>query len=305
MAIPEFQEFMLPTLKIMSDKIMRKNREIYDLVAENINLTNEDKAEMLPSGTQPRYANRADWALHYLHRAGLIDVPKRGFSIITDEGLKVLKENLTRIDRKYLTRFPKFIEYVSRGPEVKDNTKISSEKNFEQTTPEEEIDHVNKKLNQALSDELLGVIKSVKPSFFEQLVIDLLLKMGYGGSKAEAGKAVGKSGDGGIDGIINEDRLGLDKVYVQAKRWEATVGRPQIQAFVGSLAGHHSNKGIFITTSEFSKEAREYIEKINSQISLIDGSKLVDLMIEHNLGVNVAQTYEIKKIDRDYFPEDI
>jgi len=160
-------------------------------------------------------------------------------------------------------------------------------------------------LRENLADELLETVKRIDPSFFEKLVIDLLLKMGYGGSRAEAGKAVGKTGDGGIDGIIDEDKLGLDKIYIQAKRWENTVGRPIVQAFVGSLAGNHSKKGIFITTSDFTKDAREYIDKIDSRISLVDGRKLVELMIDHGLGVSTSNTYEIKKVDRDYFPEDL
>lgn len=308
MSVPEFQDFILPALIALKDGKIKNKHEISDLVADFMNISMEDRQELVPSGVKPRYYDRTSWALYYLYRANLIDRPQHAKYLINDLGRKILSNPPKKIDKKYLMQFPEFVKFAMGNKESNANhaEKVEDKINIiSNVTPEDEIYSIYKEINNKLSDDLLDLVKSVAPSFFEQLVIDLLLKMGYGGSKAEAAKAVGKSGDGGIDGIINEDRLGLDKIYVQAKRWEGTVGRPIVQAFVGSLAGLHAKKGIFITTSDFTKDARDYIQKVEHQVSLIDGDKLVSLMIEHNLGINVAYTYDIKKIDRDYFPEDL
>lgn len=307
----KFTNFFIPVLKVLSDGKEWSKKDIYEPVAKILGITEEEKRERLASGSL-KYQNRIAWSFLYLSKSGLIVKTKPAFVMITEEGRKLLKENPAKIDNNFLMeRYPKYREWVSnysqREQQKDDGKKEALEglDNCRSVTPEEEIDRACRDLRENLSDELLETVKRVDPSFFEELVIDLLLKMGYGGSRAEAGKAVGKTGDGGIDGIIDEDKLGLDKIYIQAKRWENTVGRPVVQAFVGSLAGNHSKKGIFITTSDFTKDAREYIEKIDSRISLVDGRKLVELMIDHGLGVSTSNTYEIKKIDRDYFPEDL
>lgn len=302
---------IIPVLKAISDGREWSKKDIYEPVAKIMGLTEEEKSERIPSGPL-KYQNTIEWSFLYLTKSGLVVKTKPAFVMITEEGRKLLKENPAKIDNNFLIeRYPKYREWVSsytQREQQKDDGKRETLEGFDtcrSVTPEEEIDRACRDLRENLTDELLETVKRVDPSFFEKLVIDLLLKMGYGGSRAEAGRAVGKTGDGGIDGIIDEDKLGLDKIYIQAKRWENTVGRPIVQAFVGSLAGNHSKKGIFITTSDFTKDAREYIEKIDSRISLVDGRKLVELMIDHGLGVSTSNTYEIKKVDRDYFPEDL
>lgn len=302
---------IIPVLKAISDGKEWGKKDIYEPVAKIMGLSQEEKSERIASG-RLKYQNTIEWSFLYLTKSGLIVKTKPAFVMITEEGRKLLKENPAKIDNNFLMeRYPKYREWVSsysQREQQKDDGKRETLERFDtcrSVTPEEEIDRACRDLRENLADELLETVKRVDPSFFEKLVIDLLLKMGYGGSRAEAGRAVGKTGDGGIDGIIDEDKLGLDKIYIQAKRWENTVGRPIVQAFVGSLAGNHSKKGIFITTSDFTKDAREYIEKIDSRISLVDGRKLVELMIDHGLGVSTSNTYEIKKVDRDYFPEDL
>ena len=303
--------FYMPILKTLSDGKEWNKKDIFESVAKILNLSEEEKNERIPSGPL-KYQKRMELSFFYLVKAGLIERTKLANLLITEEGRKLLKENPPIIDNNFLQkRYVQYAEWLKsyrheyQGP--KDNYPRQTEGIVDcgSITPEEEIDQAFRDLRENLVDELLETVKRVDPSFFEKLVIDLLLKMGYGGSRAEAGRVVGKTGDGGIDGVIDEDKLGLDKIYIQAKRWENTVGRPIVQAFVGSLAGNHSKKGIFITTSDFTKDAREYIEKIDSRISLVDGRKLVELMIDHGLGVSTSNTYEIKKVDRDYFPEDL
>ena len=255
----------------------------------------------MPSGKEPRFDNRVRWSLLYLRRAGLLESKRRGYFIITNKGLDVLKENPQKININFLMKFPGFSEFRSVKKEGK--TVLDTEEIDITQTPQEILESTHQKLKDTLSRELLDQVKKCPPDFFEKLVVELLVKMGYGGSRKEAGEAIGRTGDGGIDGRIKEDKLGLDVVYIQAKRWEdATVGRPEIQKFVGALQGEHAKKGIFITTSSFSKDAKEFISRIEPKIVLIDGETLTDLMIDYNVGVTQESVYEIKKIDADYFP---
>ena len=297
MPIPDYQKIMLPLLKFAGDKNEHSTHEALNHISELYNLTNDEKRELLPSGQQQVINNRTGWASTYLKKAGLLESTKRGYFKITDKGLKVLKENLDEITIKYLEQFPKFVEFKTQKKEGKEQPKQDDEQ-----TPQELLEFSFQQINDELAQEILKMVKITAPSFFESLVIELLLKMGYGGSRKDAGKAIGKSGDEGIDGIIKEDKLGLDAVYIQAKRWEGTVGRPEIHKFVGALHGQGAKKGIFITTSNFSKEAIKYASNMNDpKIVLIDGFKLTNLMIENNIGVSKVATYEIKKIDSDYF----
>ena len=259
--------------------------------------------ELLPSGQQGVFANRVGWARSYLKKAGLIEYTKRGYCKITDRGLKVLSQNPTYINVKFLKQFPDFFEsgYFA-VKKIKENTDTGIE--TEEQTPEEIFEYSYQKIRQDLASDLLTRIKSSSPGFFERIVVELLVKMGYGGSRKDAGSAVGKSGDGGIDGIIKEDKLGLDAIYLQAKRWDSTVGRPEIQKFAGALQGFRAKKGVFITTSNFSKEAEDYASRIENKIVLIDGETLAQHMIDYDVGVSRIASYEVKKIDSDYFSEE-
>ena len=303
MPIPDFQSFMLPMLKFVEDGKERSLAESRDAIADILGITDEERKELLPSGTQPIFNNRVAWACIYLYNAGLLERPKRGSYKITNRGLDVLKENPSKVDVKYLNQFPEFKEFQQPKKVDKDNKGGVIVKPAE-TNPEETLEAAYQDLQQTLVSELINTVKACSPQFFERLVIDVLVKMGYGGSRKEAGQAVGKAGDEGIDGIIKEDKLGLDIIYLQAKRWENTVGRPEIQKFAGALQGQRARKGIFITTSNFSREALDYVNNINNKIILIDGQHLAELMIEHNVGVSPIASYEIKKIDSDYFIED-
>jgi restriction system protein len=306
MAVPTFEEFMLPSLECMADGQIRKISELVEIVAENMKISEQDRKDMVPSQVEPRYVNRINWAIYYIMRAKLLERPKRGYYKITSIGLDVLKQKPQQINKEFLMKFEDFRKFQSLS---RDNQNDANEPEISNQTitrtPQESIQNAFNELYNSLASDLLEVIKKVNPSFFEKLVVDLLLAMGYGGSRAEAGRAVGQSGDGGIDGIIDEDKLGLDKVFIQAKRWDSVVGRPELNKFVGSLAGVHADKGVFITTSDYTKEARDYIGKVGKNISLINGEKLVELMIEHNIGVSESIRYVVKRIDSDYFPEDI
>jgi len=305
MAIPDYQTVMLPLLEHLGDKEEKATRETLDVLASRFNLTEEEKKELLPSGQQPIFSNRVGWAKVYLKKAGLIESTRRGYYKITQKGLDTLSEKPLRIDNQYLKQFSAFLDFTKgrseKGEEEKDIelNGIANEK-----TPEEYLEYGYQKINKDLSQDILERIKSCSPIFFERLVIELLLKMGYGGSRKEAGKTIGRSGDEGIDGIIKEDRLGLDVIYIQAKRWENTVGRPEIQKFAGALQGQRAKKGIFITTSNFSKEAQEYASLIENKIVLIDGEQLSSYMIDLDIGVSKIASYEIKRIDSDYFTEE-
>ena len=302
MAIPDFQTIMLPLLKVAQDESEHSIGYARDNLADSFGLTEEEKSDLLPSGKQKIFDNRVGWARTYLKKAGLIEYTKRGVFKITARGKDVLKGNPTQIDIRFLEQFPEFIPFRETskiGQETPESLEVINQK-----TPEESLEYAYHKIRQNLAQELLAKIMELSPSFFESLVVELLVKMGYGGSRFDAGRAIGKTGDGGIDGIIKEDKLGLDIIYIQAKRWEGTVGRPEIQKFAGALQGHRASKGVFITTSNFSNEAIDYVSRINNKIVLIDGKQLSELMIEYDIGVSKMVTYELKKIDSDYFSED-
>ncbi len=305
--IPDYQSIMLPLLLSIKDGKEYNFQEIIEQLAVHFNLTETEKKELLKSGVQPVFDNRAGWARTYLKKAGLLSSPRRGVIMITPQGIDVLSKNPERIDNQFLKKFDSFVDFIK--PQKNDHFKDEEEKSSsidENATPEELLDKAYQSLRQALAFDLLNKVIEMPPSFFERLVVDLLVKMGYGGSIIEAGRAIGKSGDEGIDGTIKEDKLGLDIIYIQAKRWKQgnLVGRPELQKFVGALAGQGAKKGIFITTSSFTKEALEYIPKNETKIVLVDGLQLTQLMIDFNVGCTTQRTYEVKKIDYDYFGED-
>ena len=299
MAIPDYQSIMLPLLRFATDGNEHSLREAIEGLSEQFGLTDAEKNELLPSGQQPRFNNRVAWARSYMSKAALLESTRRGHFRITQRGQEVLSKSPSEINVKFLEKFPEFVEFRAKHREPAEATESTETLQ----TPGELLETAYQKLREDLSAELLKTVTECSPSFFERLVIDVLVKMCYGGSRKEAGKAIGRSGDEGIDGIINEDRLGLDVIYIQAKRWQATIGRPEIQKFAGALQGHRAKKGIFITTSDFSREAEDYVAKIDSKIVLIDGEQLAQLMIDHNVGVTSVTSYETKKIDSDYFIE--
>lgn len=301
MAIPDFQTIMVPFLRFLEDRQEHSTRDVIDSLAVHFKLSSEEKNELLPSGQQV-FNNRTSWAKIYLKKAGLIEATKRGFFRITDRGVQVLKRHPVKIDIKILDQFPEFREFRTTKRN-KNEIDLSSLEELE-TTPEESLANAYQHIRNEIADELLKQLKAVSPAKFENIVLDLLLAMGYGGSRKDAARAIGKTGDEGIDGIINEDRLGLDVIYIQAKRWEGIVGRPEIQKFAGALQGQRAKKGIFITTSDFSKEAIDFASRIDSKVVLIDGNALVQLMIDRDIGVTTSAAYEIKKIDSDYFTEE-
>ncbi|HCU22424.1 MAG TPA: restriction endonuclease [Candidatus Atribacteria bacterium] len=304
--IPDYQSLMLPLLKLISDKKEYKYRELIENLALEFQLTDDERKELLASGNQPIFDNRVGWAKTYLKKAGLIYSPSRATFVITELGLQVLRKNLERIDAKYLRQFPSFLEFLHPDKnEVESEEAVISQETLSRT-PEENLDKAYQQLRKSLASELLNRVIDLSPAFFERLVIDLLVKMGYGGSIKDAGKAIGRSGDEGIDGTIKEDKLGLDIIYVQAKRWKPgnVVGRPEIHKFVGALAGQGAKKGIFITTSSFTKDAVDYTPKNETKIVLIDGERLAQHMIDYNIGCSVQQIYELKRIDSDYFDEE-
>lgn len=302
MPIPDFQTLMLPLLRYCADGAEHSKRDAVPALATQFGLNEADLSELLPTGRQGKFDNRVAWAKSYLKQAGLLEITGRGLFKISRRGLEVLNDAPVRIDMKYLERFPEYQEFKGRSRVRADSQAL--EASASPTTPEELLESGYLQLRDALVIEIQQVVKTNSPAFFERVVVQLLLKMGYGGTREDAGQVVGKSGDGGIDGIINEDRLGLDVIYIQAKRWEADVGRPEIQKFVGALAGNKANKGVFITTSGFTKEARAYAAQVNSKLVLIDGSMLAELMIDYNVGVSTREIYEIKRVDSDFFAED-
>lgn len=304
MAIPDYQTLMLPLLRLTSDGTERRFRDAVEALAAEFQLTPDERSELLPSGTAPTFDNRVGWARTYLKQAGLIESPKRGVLRITERGRTVLSKKPARIDVKFLDQFQEFRDFRTKRTDDSGTSGVKQEQapaHPEAETPEDQLASAYKRLRHDLELELLAQVKSSTPAFFERLVIDLLVSMGYGGSRQDAGRAIGKSGDGGIDGIIKEDKLGLDVIYLQAKRWEGTVGRPEIQKFAGALQGHRASKGVFITTSSYTKEALDYVNLINSKIILIGGQELAALMIDHNVGVSTVGMYELKKVDADYF----
>lgn len=301
MAVPGFQRMMLPLLQLASDGSEHTASESFDVLASKLGLSEEDRREMLPSGGQQTFENRVGWARTYLTKAGLLESTGRARFKITGRGQEVLATHPTEIGTKFLRRFPEFCDFQNRQavePELDEQEEEGNQ------TPEEALDTIYQRLRRTLAQDLLARIKTSTPRFFEQLVVDLLVAMGYGGSRKDAGQAVGQSGDGGIDGIIKEDKLGLDVVYVQAKRWDNVVGRPIVQAFAGSLEGQRARKGVLITTSQFSQEARDYVSRIEKKIVLIDGEQLAQYLIEHGVGVTESASYTVKRLDLDYFGGD-
>ncbi|HLX56438.1 MAG TPA: restriction endonuclease [Ktedonobacteraceae bacterium] len=304
MSIPDFQSLMLPLMQFAVDRNEHASREAADYLARSFQLTDEEKETLLPSGQQTVIGNRVYWALTHLRHAGLLESTRRGFFKINPRGVEVLQMNPSKIDLRFLSRYPEYLEFRRSSKKDNNGTRENELEIISQRTPEELFEESYQSIRQELAQELLNQVKKASPAFFEKLVIDLLLKMGYGGSRKDAGERIGKSGDGGIDGIIKEDRLGLDAIYIQAKRWdEKTVGRPDIEQFVGALHGKKARKGVFITTSGFSDKAREFARSIDSRIVLIDGKQLAQYMIDFNVGVSRVSTYEIKKVDTDYFNE--
>lgn len=306
--IPDYQTLMLPLLKLVNEQREFSVQECIDFLAKTFNLSEEELNEWLPSKKQKIFYNRVYWAKAHLKMAGVLENTKRGFFKITERGVNLLSENPEQINVKYL--MSKFVDYsVMIGGFRKEKKESENNSSIEpdiqiNKTPEELIESGYLNIRQSLELELLSKLKSVQPSFFERIVVELLVKMGYGGSIQDAGKAIGKSGDEGIDGIIKEDKLGLDVIYIQAKRWQSVVGRPEVQKFVGALAGQRAKKGVFITTSYFTKEASDYALQMDTKVVLIDGEKLAQYMIDYNLGVSIQNIYEIKKIDSDYFEEE-
>jgi len=295
---------MLPLLRLVSDRQEYKFRDIVDGLSEQFNLSDAERKELLASGQQPIFDNRVGWAKTYLKKAGLLDTPKRATILITQRGLDVLKQNPEGINARFLRQFPEFVEFQTTKRDTSHEEQTSDE--IDTQTPEETLENAYRKIRKSLALEILGKVIEQPSGFFEKLVVELLVKMGYGGSFKEAGKAIGKSGDEGIDGTIKEDKLGLDIIYIQAKRWQPgnVIGRPEIHKFVGALAGQGAKKGIFITTSSFTKDAIEYIPRNETKIVLMDGEQLANLMIDYEIGVTKMTSYDIKKLDSDYFNED-
>ncbi len=302
MPIPDYKQIMLPLLMFAADKDEHSRRETTDHLASLFNLSEKERGRPLPSRPQSLFGNRVDWALAYLKKAGLLEPTRRSFFRITELGSDVLRKNPTKIDREFLKQFPRFVEFVGQrksGGEAEDEILGGSDQ-----TPQELLESGYQSIRVELADELLTLTRQSTPGFFERMVVELLVHMGYGGSLKDAGEAVGRSGDGGIDGIIKEDKLGLDAIYIQAKRWSNVVGAKEVRDFVGSLVGQKANKGVFITTSSFTRDAEEYVKTIGHKVILIDGEMLADLMIDHNVGVSTVSSCEVKKVDADYFTEE-
>ena len=301
MSIPDFETVMLPVMKLSYDKNEHTVMETIEELSKQFKLTEAEKSELLPSGTQYRFDNRVHWAITYLSKAGLVERTGRGVYKITESGINAVNEKPEKIDKEYLSKYEGYKEFRKRkttavpgGPEI-DEIETTQ-------TPDEAIESAYQRLRINLAQEILEKVRKVDPKFFETLVVDLLLAMGYGGSRSDAGQTVGKTGDGGIDGVINQDKLGLDVVYIQAKRWDGhNVGGQDLRAFVGALSGRKANKGVFITTAAFTPEAKSYVNNVQQKIVLIDGDQLAQFMIDHGIGVTTSRTYDVKRIDNDYF----
>jgi restriction system protein len=311
MAVPDFQTLMLPVLLEYADGQERKSSDVRDIACRKLGLSAADMAERLPSSPQTRIANRIAWAHSYLKQAGILESPRRGHYQITSRGRELLKSPPSRINIEFLERYPDFLEFRqrknARSEEAHGATATEGSGNGAsptELTPDEQIKSGYANYRANLAVQLLDRVRKASPAFFEELVIEVLVAMGYGGSHDDAAKVVGRSGDGGIDGVIKQDRLGLENIYVQAKRWEATVGRPTIQQFAGALQGQRANKGVLITTSDFSREAEDYAKNLQNTIVLVSGEELAELMIDYGVGVNDGETIKLKKLDEDYFAEE-
>jgi restriction system protein len=313
MSIPDYQSLMLPLLEALADGHEHLVRDVRESLAAKFGLGTPEREALLPSGKQPIFDNRLGWAKTYLAKAGLVSSVRRGVYQITDRGRSVITAKPGRVDAAYLAKFPEFEEFRRRAEDEPEDAgsrakvevgTVDVAAAVATSTPQESLDAAYHQLRRAVETELLAAVRGASFRFFERLVVELLVKMGYGGSLKDAGKAIGRSGDDGLDGIIKEDHLGLDAIYIQAKRWERTVGRPEVQAFAGSLEGVRGRKGVFITTSTFSSDAREYVSRIEKKIVLVDGQQLASLMIDFGIGVTSVSTYEVKRVDGDYFSEE-
>lgn len=306
MAIPDYQSLMLPVLTVAAEGETRVPVAAQK-IADNLGLSNVEREEMLPSGKQRLLHNRVHWAKFYMSKAGLITSPKRGVFVATEAGLALLNQNPTKIDVETLKGYALYSEFYSHAGTAKEPDQIAAITGAATSgaTPEEQIDAASNLLAAALKADLLARIVEQTPTFFERLIVELLVAMGYGGSHEDAARQLGKSGDGGIDGVIDEDRLGLDRIYVQAKRYAlgSSVGRPEIQGFVGSLVGLGATKGVFVTTSSFSKQAQDYARSLQQRVILIDGERLAELMIEFDVGVRRYRSVEVKRVDEDFFAD--
>ena len=306
MGIPKYNEFMLPVLKLVKDKDEISMKKVVENMGKEFNLTEQELKEKYDNNERKTvFYDRVHWARTYLKKAKLLKSPKRGYVQITDRGQEVLNSGITEIDRKYLLQFPAFKKFTTIKTDKEDSKETQTLDEISEGTPIETIESAVGEINEGLKEELLENILKASPAFFEGLVIDLLINLGYGGSKKEAGRAFKTTRDGGVDGIIKEDNLGLDVIYTQAKRFkDQTVSEPQIRDFVGALEGKKAKKGIFITTSTFTKSAKDYIKGIGKKIVFIDRDKLLKLMVETGTGLNDEETYTIKKINTDYFEEE-
>jgi restriction system protein len=306
MAIPDFQSIMRPVLAIVSDDHEHAVTHVREALAEEFELTDEELQEMLPSGRAKTFTNRVGWAVTYLYQTGLLERPRRSVYRITSRGHHVLNENPDHVDLKVLAQFEELHDFRAKGSagEAKPTAALAVEPDGPEQTPEEQMDAAYRLLRSALSAEVLERVREQTPAFFEQLVLDVLRAMGYGGKDEAAVSRLGQSGDEGVDGVIREDELGLDLIYVQAKRWQNPVGRPEIQRFFGALHGKRASKGVFITTSTFTSEAASYADTVTPRVILVDGRELARLMIEYGVGVASSRRYEIKRIDLDYFAGD-
>jgi restriction system protein len=309
MPIPDFQSFMLPLLTIAADGAEHSLEQAREILARDFGLSVAERNELLPSGRQRRFDNRVAWAKVFLEKAKLLSSSRRAHFQITDRGRQLLKERPSRIDiRLLLDRYEEFRRFrTSESGDVTGSEatpRIVPETASQAHTPEEQLEQSYQSIRAGLAGEVLARVKAATPEFFEQLVVDLLLRMGYGGNRLEAGRAIGGSGDEGIDGVINEDRLGLDSIYIQAKKWDGKVGRPEIQRFVGALHGKRARKGVFLTTGTFSSEAREYIRTIDPRVVLIDGPELASYMLDLDIGVTTKAIFQLKRIDSDYFSDE-
>jgi restriction system protein len=298
---------MLPLLRVLEDGADHAMSEVRERIAREMALTDEDRAELLPSGKQAIFDNRLGWAKTYLDKAGVIATVKRGVYPITDDGRRLLEQKPNHVSKHVLLQFEQFRGFVQQRTDdqsVEDGDTATA--TDVSATPEETLEKSYQAIRKKVEADLLDAVKQASSQFFEKLVVELLVRMGYGGTIEDAGRAlaVGRSHDGGIDGIIKEDHLGLDAIYVQAKRWQATVGRPEVQAFAGSLEGERARKGVFMTTSSFSNEAREYVRRIEKKIVLVDGLKLAGDMFDFGIGVNPVSSFDIKRLDTDYFSEE-
>lgn len=302
MPIPDFQSLMRPLLEAHADGKEHLNRDLVALLADQFHLSEQERHELLPSGGARLFDNRIGWAKAHIAQAGLITSPRRAISVITERGRSVLKEHTERVDLGVLNHFDEYRDFRNKRKSANED-EVTELKQEDSQTPEELLENAYFQIRRQVESDILIQIKNSPPDFLERVVVDLVVRMGYGGSRKDAGQALGRSGDEGIDGIIKEDPLGLDTIYLQAKRWEGTVGRPEIQKFAGALQGQRARKGIFITTSSFTAEALEYVSRIDTKIILIDGSQLSKLMFDHGIGVSSASNYEVKRIDSDYFAD--